>query len=83
MGTPSKEIKLAFINAQLLTLQARVIRQQTRVTTGVYRSRVVDCGGVRLGEDELLIDEMKILDRHIHRMQELTDSIFDLDDVED
>ena len=83
MGTPSKPIQLAHINAQLLTLQARVIRQQTRILTGAYKSRVVDCGGVRLGEDALLTDELNILDRHIHRMQDITDNIFDLDDVED
>lgn len=66
----------AIMNAQLLTLQARVICSQTRILSGMYKTRKVTRGitnGVQLTEAELLKDEFDTMDRHIRLMEEVKD----------
>lgn len=65
---------------QLLTLQARVMYRQTRISSGIYKERIVKVGAhdseQQLTEDELLKDEIKIMEGHIRMMQEITDNFF-------
>ena len=63
----------------LLTYQARVIHRQTRIMTGEYLKRNISRGGFQLSDEKKLEDEFNIIERHIDKMQEITDNFHETD----
>ena len=64
--------------AQLMVLQARVIYQQTVITTGIYKTREVRLGGRDgrlLTEAELLKNEIDTMKLHIIHMQDIQEDL--------
>jgi hypothetical protein len=64
--------------AQLHVLQARVACRQTRILSGMYKTREVRIGGHEgrlLTEAELLKDEFQVMEAHIKMMQDIQDEL--------
>jgi hypothetical protein len=75
-------IQLEVLKAQITVAQSYVTYYDARIRTGVYKSRKVHHGGFDgplLTEEELLKDEIQTMHRHIHRMNDLIDGMWDID----
>jgi hypothetical protein len=74
-------IQLAAIQGNLAVHQAYVTYFQTRIQTGVYKTRKRYHGGFDgplFTEEELLADEIQVMHRHIQLMQECIDAMHDI-----
>jgi hypothetical protein len=72
------ELILTAMTADLMILQSRVVYQQTRILSGVFKDRKVTRGdNTQLTEKELLQDELDTMKNHINRMQEIHENIIE------
>lgn len=62
------------MQAQIAFHLGRMLVQQTRIQSGIYRSRKVQRGGIDgpyLSEDELLADEMATMEAHSKQLAQM------------
>jgi len=79
-NTPTKENGISIKEsistiAEMLVLQSRIVKRQTDILSGHYKSKDIKIDNIPITAEEKLNREFKVIERHIEHMQALREEI--------